>query len=316
VNIRRATAEDEAALRALWEEFEAEVPEPEGFAAEQWEEAWRDLRADMEHAGVYLADEGGEPIGMLAASDAGAGRWHLEIVHVREAARRRGVATELVRACAADARAAGATYVSLEVLDSNRVARIAWQRLGFGEVEHLLGQPLEALETRLGVAATGPSRAAVHVQTDDRRSVEHGVADFFPRLSAPTLEPGPNGWIRIGDPVLDGDREAPGALAGELSDRLGTVALALGVEQGAVVRYRLYEHGRLVDEYLSVPSFYGPLSKVDELGYEANPTLVSRLTGAPFAQVRRVARIADSPDELPPAEELYAQIAEMMGVEP
>ena len=48
----------------------------------------------------------------------------------------------------------------------------------------------------------------------------------------------------------------------------------------------------------------------------ANPTLVSRLTGAPFADVRRLARTAASPAELPPAEELYAQVARLMGVEP
>jgi len=46
------------------------------------------------------------------------------------------------------------------------------------------------------------------------------------------------------------------------------------------VRFRLFERGRMVDEYLSVPTYYGVLPKGDELAFAANPTLVSRLTGA------------------------------------
>ena len=46
----------------------------------------------------------------------------------------------------------------------------------------------------------------------------------------------------------------------------------------------------MVDEYLSVPGFYGGLDRADELALEANPTLVARLTGAERDEVRRVAR--------------------------
>jgi hypothetical protein len=43
--------------------------------------------------------------------------------------------------------------------------------------------------------------------------------------------------------------------------------------------------------------------------------VVARLTGAEPASVRAVARTATSPDELPPAEELLQQIAEVLGLE-
>jgi hypothetical protein len=122
--------------------------------------------------------------------------------------------------------------------------------------------------------------------------------------------------MRIADPVLDDDREAHGRFARELSDRLGAVTVALAVEEETVVRFRLYERGRMVDEYLSVPTYYGALPKGDELALEANPTLVSRLTGADRDRVRAVARTAASPTELPPAEELYGLIAELMGLQP
>ena len=71
----------------------------------------------------------------------------------------------------------------------------------------------------------------------------------------------------------------------------------------------------MVDEYLSVPTWYGELPKGDELALAANPTLVSRLTGASRDDVRRIARTAATPAELPPAPELYEQIARLMGLE-
>ena len=73
---------------------------------------------------------------------------------------------------------------------------------------------------------------------------------------------------------------AQSRLAKEISERIGGVVVALALELEAVVRFRLYENGRMVDEYLSVPTFYGELPKADELALEANPTLVARLTGA------------------------------------
>ena len=71
----------------------------------------------------------------------------------------------------------------------------------------------------------------------------------------------------------------------------------------------------MVDEYLSVPTFYGELSKGDELALAANPTLVARLTGADRDEVRRVARTAETPADLPPAPDLYQQLVSLMGLE-
>src|SRR5437763_3340277 len=101
-----------------------------------------------------------------------------------------------------------------------------------------------------------------------------------------------------------------------MSDRMGVPVVALALEDDAVVPFLLFDRGRMVDEYLSVPTFYGELSKADELALAANPTLVARLTGADREQVRQVARIASSPAELPPAPELYEQLARVMGLDP
>jgi hypothetical protein len=44
--------------------------------------------------------------------------------------------------------------------------------------------------------------------------------------------------------------------------------------------------------------------------------VVARLTGADPKRVREVARTAVSPGELPPAQELYEQLAAVIGLEP
>src|SRR5215213_2934383 len=189
------------------------------------------------------------------------------------------------------------------------------RRLGFEDVAIFMATPLDALERRLGEQPSGETRAATYVQTDDRPSVDRALAQFIPRLEDPDVREASNGWIRIVDRVKDEDRAAQARLARELSERLGAVVVALAVEQAAVVRFQLYERGRMVDEYLSVPTFYGELPKGDELALAANPTLVSRLTGADREEVRRVARTASSTAELPPATELYERLARVMGLE-
>lgn len=315
MNVRRATEEDEPVLRELWEEFEREVPEPVG-EAETWEEEWPDTLDDIRGGGVFVAEDGDGPVGVARIEAPERGAAHLQMVHVRPRARRSGVAKELLRACVADARERGARFVSLEVVSTNDVALTAWRRLGFEEFSKFMATPLDALEARLaeGDGARG-DRATIHVQTDDEASVDRALAQFVPRLEAPDVTSG-GSWIRVADGVLDRDRDAQWRLAKELSERLGAVTVCLAAEEGTVVRFRLYERGLMVDEYLSVPDYYGQLSKGDELAMEANPTLVSRLTGADREQIRRVARTAESPAELPPADELYAQIAQLMGLEP
>lgn len=313
MTIRQATESDEATLRALWEEFEREVPwgieDPES-----WEDEWRDTLDDVRTGGVFLAEDDEGPVGVARIESTVRGRAHVQLVHVRERGRRQGVAKALMRECVAHAREEGARFVSLDVLSSNERALTVWRRLGFTDDQVLMAAPLDALEQRLADRPEGEERATTHVQSDDETSVQRAIAQFVPRLETAAVTASES-WMRVVDPVLDRDREAHGRFARELSERLGAVVVALSLER-EVVRFRLYERGRMVDEYLSVPRYYGEISKGDELALEANPTLVARLTGASKDDVRRVARTAASPSELPPAGELYEEIARLMGLEP
>src|SRR5207249_9876225 len=154
-------------------------------------------------------------------------------------------------------------------------------------------------------------------QTDDAGAVQRAVQKVLPRLghSDGTSVTGPdNGWVHVHDELCDRDPAALQRLAKELSYTTGGVVLALGVEEGALVRYTLFDRGGAVDEYTSLPEYRGPLPPGDVVALGANPTVVSRLTGADAARVRETARTASSPSELPPALELLEQIAGVLGV--
>jgi hypothetical protein len=259
---------------------------------------------------VLLADDVG-----VAVATSGPRMWFLEIVYVRPAARGRGVGVELIREVARRAQDAGVEMLELEVLESNEGARRLYDRLGFRTVERSLAAP--AAELAVAVDG-GPTFGAVYVQTDDVSAVRRNVEKVLPRLGrsneSDVTEP-QNGWLRVRSDLTDDDPQKLHALAKELSYTSGGVTLALGVESGALVRYNLFDRGSSVDEYASVPEYRGSLPPGDVIALGANPTVVARLTGADPQRVREVARTARSPNELPPAQELYLEIARMMGVE-
>lgn len=313
--IRDATPDDLEVVKDFWREFEAEVPD-----APWREDDSADDLAELEQAigknVVLLAEEDGSAVGLAVAAMKGERLGFLYLLHVRPAARGRGVAGELVRETASRLRARGAEVLELEVLASNTGARAVYERWGFAPHELTLAAPVDALVQRLSRAA-GPTFGSVHVQTDDTGAVERAVQKMLPRMGRGgevSVSGAENGWVRVRTELTDREPALLRRLAQELSYANGGVVLALGVEAGAVVRYALYERGAIVDEYASLPEYDGPLPPGDVIALGANPTVVARLTGASPARVREVARTAATPSDLPPAPELYEQVADVMGV--
>ena len=286
--IRVATETDSQLVQQHWRAFNAEVPDL------PWRE---DDAADFHPDVALLADEDG----LAALSRHGERAWFVDVVYVRPEARGRGLGADLLRAAAEQV--GEGTTLELEVLESNEGARRLYERLGFSTVERTLAAPVSAL---LAARAVGPSYGAVHVQTDDADAVRRDAAKVLHAVPAVELT---GSWVRV-----DTEPDRLRMLARELSYSNG-VALALSVESGAVVRYILFDRGSLVDEYASLPEFHGSLPPGDVIALGANPTVVARLTGADPARVRAVARTASSPADLPPAQELYASIAAVLGLE-
>ena len=290
--IRVATKDDRELVLALRAEFEAEVPP----------ELWDDDDADYEWTVVLLADD----VGVAALDRKSDKAWLLDLLYVKPAARGKGLGVELLRAAAEHVQSQGAEMLALEVLESNAAARRLYDRLGFATIERTLAMPVAGLVA--GAPGGGETFGFVHVQNDDVDKVKRDAAKVLRR--EPELEAGDNGWTKVAakpDELRN--------LAKELSYTTG-VSVALSLEDGAVVRYVLFDRGSMVDEYLSVPEYFGELPPGDVYALGANPTVVARLTNADPARVRAVARTASSPSELPPADELYRQIAEVLGVQP
>jgi hypothetical protein len=221
---------------------------------------------------------------------------------------------EMLRRLIDDARGRGEEIL---VVETTREAGDAWRRAGFSERARIFEAPLDALEQRLS-AEKAPSFGSIHVQTDDLEGVVRAVRQFVPRMpggsTGSVVAPPRNGWIAVYDELTDRNPEMLRRLGRELSDRMGAVVLVLGVEEEQVVRFVLLERGRVVDEYLSVPEYYGNVPPGDVIALSANPTVVARLTGADPAEVRRVAQTAKSPDDLPPVHELVAALGRLLGV--
>jgi GNAT superfamily N-acetyltransferase len=307
MNVREATAADEQTLLRFTREI----------FGENWDRPWQAPEVTpklFENKLVLLAEDEDEPVGYAFGELDRHGYAHVNIVYVVPERRREGVTTALLTEFASRAREAGIGHLTLDVATDNVVGREAWRRLGFTEWAQRLLVPIERIEQH---GAVGESYASLHVQTDKREAVEAAVAKYLPRFGgddAVVAEPR-NGWVAVYDELLDRDRRARDRLASELSNATAAVVCAIGVDDGAVVRYALFERGSIVDEYQSVPEHFGPLPPGDVIALGANPTVVSRLTGADPALVRAVARTAASPDELPPPDELLAQIADVLGLE-
>ena len=309
MTVRHATADDLETLRGLWEEWQETSPPPPAWADTSWEANRPEFERSLDANALFLAEEDGRAVGFVTSWLKG----HVgEIgdLYVSEAGRRHGTGSALVQNVIENLRARGATHL---LLNAHPDARAFYEGLGFREQSRNLVLSLDVPETE------GRSYGSIHVQTDDLPSVERAVAQFVPRLPGrsrgSTVVPPRNGWITVYDDACDRDPSLLRRLATELSDRMGAVALSIGVEHDQVVRFVLLEAGRVVDEYLSVPEHYGPLPPGDAIALAANPRVVSRLTGADPGAVRAAARTAASPDELPPAPEILAAIAGAIGLE-
>ena len=306
MNVREATAADEPTMLAF----------TEAIFAENWDRPWGPPEVTpkmFEGKLALLAEDEGEPVGYAFGELDSVGYAHVNIVYVVPERRRQGVATALLAAFGERAREQGIEHLTLDVAVRNEAGRQAWRRLGFTEWAQRLTVPVERIEHH---DEHGESYASLHVQSDDLEAVQAQVDKYLPRLggSDGRVEGPRNGWVLVRAELVDRDRRARERLASELSNATAAVVCAISVDDGVVVRYVLYERGSVVDEYQSVPEHFGPLPPGDVVALGANPTVVSRLTGAEPSRVRAVARTAPSPDELPPPEELFAQLAELLGL--
>jgi ribosomal protein S18 acetylase RimI-like enzyme len=316
MEVRAATGADAAVLETLWRSFEEEVPPP-AHAEHDAEVELGEIREIVDAGLAFLAEEDGTPLGFALARRTGSRLGRLTDLYVVPDARRAGVAAALTLAVVDALAAEGVEHLDLDVLASNTGARAVYQRWGFAEDTIVLVSPVAQLRERLAPGRHAESFASLHVQSDALADVERAVRAFAPRIgSRGSRVVGPrNGWVTVYDEVADSDPTALIRFAREISTRMGAVVVTLALEVEQVVRMIALDRGGIVDEYLSVPEFYGPIPPGDVIGLAANPTVLARLTGADPQRVKQVALTAASPADLPPARELLAELAATLGLE-
>ena len=223
---------------------------------------------------AFVAEDEGTPVGFALARRRAPGFGTLTDLYVAQDARRSGIATELMREVLAAFRSLGIGHLDLDVLASNNVARSLYARWGLKDEVVIMTGSIADLEAKLG-SQEASSFGSIHIQSDDLSAVEQAVRQFVPRLPGGSrgslVAPPRAGWIAVYDDVCDRNPELLRRLARELCDRMGAVTLLLGVEREELVRMILFERGRIVDEYLSVPEFYGPLPPGDVVGLGGEP---------------------------------------------
>ena len=319
MTVRPATSDDFDAVAELWKEFDHEIPPPTHEGPSDHEKELAEVAEILESETAFVAlDDDGAPIGFVLARRRAPGFGTLTDLYVRQLDRRSGVGTDLMRALLQAFREQGIEQLDLEVVAANTVARALYSRWGLRDEVMIMAGRVSDLEAKLG-RQEASSFGSIHLQSDDLNGIEEAVRQFVPRLPGGSkgslVAPPRNGWIAVYDDVTDRNPEMLRRLAKELSDRTGSVVLLVGIERDELVRMILFEYGRIVDEYLSVPEFYGPVPPGDVIALAANPKVVSRLTGANPEAVRRVAVTASSPADLAPARELLAELAGVLGIE-
>jgi ribosomal protein S18 acetylase RimI-like enzyme len=312
LTVRNADPGDIDLLMSLVARLEAELP-PLPYPEDPAEFERGKVEKMVREGVALLAEQDGRAVAYALArfGDHGPTTVYVTDLWVDEAHRGRGLGRDLLAQVAGQAAERGSTHVVLDVDSRNAAAIAFYLRLGFEEGARIFRIAVDQLTSEQPEGVTG--YGAVHVQTDNAQAVEAAVAQYLPRLARgveASVEAG-RAWTSVRLSPFAPDLARKVGL--ELSERFG-VTLVLGMEQDAVVRFVVHDRGRMVDEYLSVPDYYGTLPPGDALAMRANPTVISRLTGADPSRVRAVARTAAVVGELPPARELYEALAAVLGV--
>ena len=247
---------------------------------------------------------------------------HVNIVYVRPERRREGITKALLAEFAERAKAGGAEHITPRRRHAQRGRAEVWQRLEL----HRMGAarssvPVETPGRGVSPAPSrGESYGSLHVQTDDAAAVRTAVGRVPPALRRLRRAPGLRAGATAGSPSThEARRQRP---QGPRAARLRALERDRGGRlrdrprgRRAVVRYALFERGSIVDEYQSVPEFWGPLPPGDVVALGANPTVVSRLhrRRAGPCPSRRAHRL--EPRRAAASAGLFAQLAELLGLE-
>jgi ribosomal protein S18 acetylase RimI-like enzyme len=123
-----------AALAESPDMFSSNLAKEQSFDEAEW-------RHRARRSATFIASDGPTDVGMAGVFELD-GHWSVWGMWIDPVARGTGLVERLVNACEAVARDAGATWITLGVMEDNPRGRRAYTRLGYsvtGEREHVRG---------------------------------------------------------------------------------------------------------------------------------------------------------------------------------
>lgn len=138
MQIRKATTDDAAVVRAIIEEVYVTGGWADPVTSPEYVHSLLDAETRIELSTVLVAEDDGMPVGTVTATDgpplaniARPGELEVRMLGVLPAARRRGVARDLMRACEQLARERGARCVVLSTDPAMTAAQALYEGLGY-----------------------------------------------------------------------------------------------------------------------------------------------------------------------------------------
>ncbi len=150
------------------------------------------------------------------------------------------------------------------------------------------------------------------------------------KVKGTLVSPSINGWVSIYDSYGDWQVPEVGDWAEQLSREMKTAALLFIVHDSDILLYQAYDSGVLLDEYQSIPDYWGDVTEEEKMRLAGKPDVLAGLAGKPdkkdvIASLLKADNFTFADDQLEAlSRELgisntsfsYAYIADLIGTKP
>lgn len=132
--------------------------------------------------------------------------------------------------------------------------------------------------------------------------------------SSAYISPELNGWVSIYEGNSESqDDQIIKTLGTTLSTDLQTAVIAFLIHDSSVLYYWLFEDGTLIDQYVSIPDYFGPVPDAEKLAARGEAGKLLRHC-APGTDIAQIEQLLHPEDMVVFAEETLEELAGLLGI--